>query len=179
MSLIDKTYFVADISLPKSEFDNIQTYIDRFEKPALISLLGYDLYKKLITTPTEEPYKSLINGAEYEVVYNGKTILVKWNGLKNAEKISLIAYYIYCYYLRSIVSSTQSVGEVKSKQVNSEYANVYGKIMAAWTNFEDLYGSKYDSKVIPSAYNYLTAKSVDFPTWIFTELTGSMNGHDL
>lgn len=179
MSLIDKTYFKADIALPKSDFDNIASFITKFEKDVLISLLGYELYKKVIETPLVEPYKSLIEGTEYSVYYNGKNRLVKWNGLVNADKISLISYYTYCYYLRSIVSSTQQVGEVKHKQINSDNANVFGKIIAAWSNFESLYGSSYDKKIVPSAYNYLTEKSDLFPEWIFTELTGSMNSHDL
>lgn len=181
MSITDKTYFKADITLPKSEFDNIQEYIDRYEKTVLIDLLGYKYYKEVIKTGVDlvEPFKSLVEGKEYEDTYNGKTILVKWNGLKNTEKVSLISYYVYCYYMRSLTSSTQSVGEVKSKQANSNYANIFGKVLAAWTNFENLYGSSNDSKVTPSAYNYLFKHRSDFPDWIFTELKGSMNSHDL
>jgi hypothetical protein len=181
MSIIDKTYFKADITLPKSEFDNIQEFIDKFEKDVLIDLLGYKYYKEVIKTGANliEPFKSLVEGKEYEDTYNGKTILVKWNGLKNAEKVSLISYYVYCYCMRSLVSSTQSVGETKSKQANSTYANIFGKVLAAWTNFEKLYGSANNSKVTPSAYNYLLKHESDFPDWIFTELEGSMNSHDL
>lgn len=179
MSLIDKTYFIGEVSLPKSDFDAIETYISRFEPEVLTSLLGYELYSKLSVVSLVEPYKSLIEGAEYSVEYNGRTTLVKWNGLKNDNKKSLIAYYVYVYYLRKIISSVQSVGTVKAKQENSSLANPFGKILAAWVSFESLYGSVLDSILIPSAYNYLNAHKTNFPEWIFTELNGSMNSHDL
>lgn len=179
MSLIDKTYFFGSINLPKSDYDSIQASIDRFEKEVLISLLGYELYSKFIITPLIEPWKSLVEGKEYEVTYNGRVTKVKWNGLKNTDKISLIAYYVYCYHIRGIISSTQSVGEIKSKQQNSDNANAFGKIFSSWVMFEELYGKTGDSLLKPTAYNFLYAHKSDYPEWIFSELKGSMNSHDL
>lgn len=179
MLFIDKTYFTGNITLPKSDYDTIELSINVLEKRVLIDLLGYELYSKLTTNSVDEPYKSLVEGKEYEVNYNGRVTKVKWNGFKNSEKISLIAYYVYCYHLRGIISSTQSVGEIKSKQQNSDNANAFGKIFSSWVMFEELYGKPGDSLLKPTAYNFLYAHKNDYPEWIFSELKGSMNSHDL
>lgn len=172
-NILDKTLFVGDLYLPKDSFSNIDLFITKFEKVVLINLLGYEEYKKLIATPTLEPYKSLIDGAEFTVQSNGVSETLKWDGLKQ-----LIACYVYCYYMKNSVSSTQSVGETKSIQENSGNANIFGKVLSAWTQFENLYGSEYEN-LEPTAYAYIYSKKDLFPKWRFTELTGSINSHDL
>lgn len=180
-NFIDKSYFVADIMLVKGDYDNIESYITRFEKDVLTYLLGYELYAALVDGAANEPYKSLLNGEVYEISQNGKTKKVKWAGLKNTDLSSLIAYYVYCEYLRNKVVSIQQVGAVLSKQENSSIASILGKIFSAWTRFEELYGYYGQSPLIPSAYNYLTAKKdlPEFECWEFTSLKGSINSHDL
>lgn len=175
-NFIDKSYFVADIMLVKGDYDNIETYITRFEKDVLTYLLGYELYAAIEAGAANEPYKSLLDGEVYEISQNGKTKKVKWAGLK-----SLIAYYVYCEYLRNKVISVQQVGAVLSKQENSSNASILGKIFSAWAKFEELYGYYGQNPFIPSAYNYLTAKKdlPEFECWEFTSLKGSINSHDL
>lgn len=178
-NLIDKDYFIGEINLPKNDFDNIELFITRREPIVLKNLLGYDEYKAMIDGTANSPYKELIEGAEYEVQYNGNTRTVKWNGLQNEDKISLLAYYVYCYYMRNLVSSTQSVGETKSKQENSYNADIYAKVLAADTLFEELYGYYGQDKLVPSAYNYLYAHKDDFPNWEFTDMQANFNSHGL
>lgn len=177
-NLIDKTYFILDINLPDSKFTDLDTYIAKYEPEVLKMLLGYELYELMITSPTVEPYKSLIEGAEYTVQHNGRSQKVKWNGFTNTEFISLIAYYVYYWYNRDKASLTNTVGEVKSKQENSYNATQASKIMNAWSRLEELYGCPGQSELIASAYNYLTEKETDFPEWIFTNL-GNVNSFDL
>ena len=180
-NFIDKSYFRADIMLPKGEYDNIETHIARFEKEVLTYLLGYELHTALVAGAAVEPYKSLLNGKVYEISQNGKTKKVKWNGLKNTDLSSLIGYYVYCEYLRNQVLSIQQVGAVFSKQENSNIASVNGKIFSAWASFEELYGYYGQNPLIPSAYNYLTKHKdlPEFECWEFTSLRGSINSHDL
>lgn len=173
-NLITKTAFVGEINLAKDSYDDIELFVTRFQPVILVDLLGYDLYKLTIAGASGEPYKALIDGGEYQVVYNGITVTLLWRGLKD-----LLAYYVYCEYMRRRVTLTQSVGETTSKQKNSNVASVNHKILSAWVIFEELYGHVGDSITVPSAYNYLTAKLADFPTWRFTELTGTLNSHDL
>lgn len=178
-TLIDKSYFIADINLPKSDIDNIQEYIDKFEPKVLINLLGYKLYKMMMADQNSDRFKKLIEGSEYEIEYSGKNTLVNWVGLKNTIKESLIAYYVYTYFLKEQVVTVQQNGVLKSRNENSDYANAFGKIMSAWMKFEHLYGSYRNDLITPSAYNFLKKHEADYPEWIFTELKGSINSHDL
>ena len=178
-NFIDKSYFITDITLPKSSFDDIESFVERFEREVLQYLLGFPLYLSLINNKTVEPYKSLIDGAEYEVSLNGITYMINWSGLRGTAKQSLIAYYVYCEYMSNKVTSTQSVGETKSIQENSSNVGIVSKVLSAYVKFEELYGYNGQSVLVPSAYNYLKANLTDFPNWYFTELKGGVNSHDL
>lgn len=180
-NFVDKSYFIGTINLPKSDLtvENLELFITQFEEDVLIKLLGYTLYKEVIENQNDEPYKSLIEGKEYEIEYNGETRKVKWNGLKNDDKVSLIAFYTYCYFMSNEVSSTQTTGEKKSITENSKEASVALKVMRANSNFEELYGYYGQNELIPSAYNYLTEHEDLFPNWEFTDMKNNYNSHDL
>lgn len=190
MALIDSTYFKGDILLTnKTDLaTDISEAIARYEKEILISLLGYKLYKLMIANPTVEPYKSLIEGAEFELTFDGITQLQKWNGLKNADKESLISYYVYYKYQERNFIKPSGIGTVKPKAENSELATPVWKMVNAWNNMINLYGlipnswfitscvsiiqpdgsAIYDN--MPSAFNYMNANIDLFPDWIFTPL---------
>lgn len=181
-NLITKAYFKADIQLPTGAYDNLDLFITKFQKECLMYLLGYELYALLeeamtVVAPATvlEPYKSLIDGAEY-LVGDRK---VKWNGLKNSDEVSLLANYVYCEYLRNRVTETTPSGETVSNNENSNQASVFAKIFNAWNKFEELYGYNGQDEMIPSAYNYLMVHQTDFPKWYFTSLYGSINSHGL
>lgn len=173
-TIIDKTVFVGDIHLPKSQYDNIDTFVAKFEPIVLVYLLGEPLYRLMQNNAAQEPYKSLVEGSDYIVKVNNQELTIHYPGLAN-----LIAYYVYCEYQRHNVTSTQSVGEVKSKQENSYNADVNLKVFSAWAKFEELYGYLGQSITSPSAYHYLYKNKELFPSWIFTDLKGSINSHDL
>ena len=185
-NIITKSYFKVDIELPKGTYDVVDDFINTFEPEVLIYLLGYEVYSLLMeyitATPPEEgeppvvsPFKALLEGTEYDV--DGHK--VKWIGLANDQERSLIAYYVYCEYQRNRVTSSQSAGETVSITENSKPASILAKLFSAWNRFEELYGYSGQDKLIPSAYNYLMAHQSDFPKWLFTELKGSINSHDL
>jgi hypothetical protein len=173
-TIIDKTLFVADIHLAKGVYDDIDTFISRYEPEVLDYLLGPALYQLFDNAQDEEPYKFLIDGKEYSVIKAGETITVKFPGVKK-----LIAYYVYCEYMRKQITSTQSVGEIKSKSENSRNANIFGKLFSAAVRFEKLYGYSSQDILEPSAYNFLYEHSDLFPHWNFTDLRGNLNSHDL
>lgn len=180
-NLTDIGYFVGDITLPTGQFsvNDLNLFIDKFEPEVLTKLLGYTLYKKLIASPTDPDIVKLVSGSEYTIEYNGNERLVKWAGLKNDLKISLIAYYVYVEFMRSRVTHTQSIGETKSIQENSTNANIFAKVMSARTRFDDLYGYMNQSTLAPSAYNFLKEHEDNYPEWEFSNEQGSINSHDL
>lgn len=188
-NLIDSTYFKGDILLTnKTDLaSDISEAIARYEKEILVSLLGYKLYKNIIATPTIEPYKSLIEGAEFELTFDGITQLQKWNGFKNSDKISLIAYFVYYKYQERNFTKPSGIGVIKPKAEAAETVTPVWKMVEAWNNMIELYGFipnncfhgqstiiKPDGNHIvnndASAYNYMCANLALFPDWIFTPL---------
>jgi len=178
MSLIDSTYFAFDINVPASDYNNLDAYITKYEKEILMKLLGYELYKLVAaydagTSP--QRIKDLVEGKEYTLT-SGE--LIKWNGLKNTDKISLIAYYTYYWFVRDNSTSLEGIGNRKLTGENSEAANSGMKISAAWTKLKALYGGFGESKYVPSAYNFLSNYEGDYPEWEFDSI-GSINNWDL
>lgn len=178
MSLIDKTYFTGDINLPSQVLDGdyatITGYITKYEKEVLIMLLGYDLYKELKAEIDEGVYSTkwdnFVNGAEYIVEYGSETYTVKWNGLVNTEKVSLIAYYIYYQFIRDNVTDTTIIGEVLSQSENSTRVTPADKMVSAYNSFVSLYGTLNDGEFHPSSYRYLYENESDYDKWLFTEV---------
>lgn len=175
MSLIDGSYFNLDINTPDNEYQNIQEFIDRYEPEILKQLLGLELYRLVIEeTPTEQRILDLRDGVDYDV--DGVTY--HWNGLINDDQISLIAYYVYYYYVRFNMSENSTIGQVKVKPENGSVANPSLTVQDAWTRLEQLYGSAYYPTAYESAYGFLNYFKDIFPEWIFQEI-GSVNAFDL
>lgn len=168
MSLIDSTYFVFDLNLPVGTFSDLPGYITRFEPQILERVFGYELAKEIQEYDSEtavEPLKSLIEGAEFTVDER----LYKWKGLVNAEKLSLIAYYVYYWQRRCTVTVTTAQGE-KSRNTENMGSAEYGiKIMAAW-----------DAMIeeIKNCYAFIKANEADYPTFQGSYF-GSVNAFDL
>lgn len=120
-NLIDNTYFINEISLPVDEISSeLTSYITRYEKEILIKILGYDLYKSFTDAldgygVLADKWQYLRDGLEYLV----SGVYYNWSGLINAEKESLISYYVF--YQFSCHSSTynSSVGGQIIKGENS------------------------------------------------------------
>ena len=190
MSIIDSTYFQGEILLTnKTDLStDIAQAINQYEKEILISLMGYETYKLMTAGAAVEPYKSLIEGAEFELTFDGITQTLKWEGLKNSIKESLIAYYIYYKYQERNFIKPGAIATVKPKAENSEVVSPYPKMVNAWNRMIELYGytpnawfkrsgsqlMQPDGEMIfnfaPSAYNYMSANIDYFPKWIFTPL---------
>jgi hypothetical protein len=162
--LIDYTYFIGDINLPAQVLTGsnppIDAYIERYEKEALMNLLGYDLYKafkaEIDTSPQafSAVWSGLVSGEEYTV----GSYLRKWEGLVNAEKCSLIAYLVYFHYLKDQVTSYESVGAVTGLAENASRAAADGLIVNAWNRYVELRNE---------AIEYITANLTDYPKLIF------------
>ncbi|MCK5607628.1 hypothetical protein KAR91_37435 [Candidatus Pacearchaeota archaeon] len=177
--LIDTTYFVGEISLPArvltGDFADISPFIVKYEREALIELIGYTLYKQLKVEIDAASYTTkwdrLVNGHEYTIDYLGDSHLVKWNGLINSELDSLLAYYIYYRYVQYHITHTSSVGEVLNLTENSARISASQKMVDAWNKFVDLRGLPNDQEINPTAYNFLNEFEDDetngYDPWLF------------
>lgn len=194
MPFIDSTYFVGEINIPDAALDSSLTQaISQYEREILISLLGYKLYAFLIAdctnnVPATQKYLDLVNGVEFTQNYNGVDILLKWNGLKNTDLQSLIAYYVFYKYVERDTTRLKGSGvsmQTSNQQEQWVRVSPVDKMLNARDRMRQLYGiipvgrKKHYSDTItpsyafnadPSAYNFLLAKTVDYPDWIFTPI---------
>jgi hypothetical protein len=116
-NLIDITYFVNDISLPvDTQTAQINAKIRMYEPIILTDVLGYDLYKKMLAGPTDQKYLDLINGKEYKA----EGVYYNWRGLVNANKDSLIAYYVWIKFVQADKGYVSGSGVKQLETENSK-----------------------------------------------------------
>jgi hypothetical protein len=166
--LIDSTYFVNEIYLSTNEFQTLTSSIERYEKDYLQKVLGYSLAKDVAaySETSTDAVKALVEGAEYES--NGYTL--KWNGLKNTDKISAIAFYVYCRYLEDRATIDTPIGSIDPNHENSNKADESHKYIKAWANCVELTGHSYQSWDEPSMFKFILSNQEDYPTCIFKPL---------
>jgi len=191
-NLINEDYFIRDINIPSNDTSAvamINSEIEKYQELVLIQVLGYDLYSKFIADPdSEQRFKDIRDGAEFEFNFCGKTVKRKYVGLVNAKKESLIAYFTYFYLISNKVTFTSSTGEVIADNENSKPASSNQKLVRAWNNFIEMSGDitnkdyyyilGYFDKLnlssyvhvndAPSLYNFLLANKEVYPEWEFT-----------
>ena len=191
---IDSTYFVGEISIPNATSANVTSInqaIEQYEKEILIQLLGYKLYSLLVDdctdgVPETQIYKDLVDGAEFDLEYHGEAITMKWEGLRNASKLSLLAYYAFFKYVEREVTHLSGTGVILTPSGKGVRASSVNKLCNAWERMRSLYGvvppnyKPYFSYPIkgknlpcvfscePSAYNFLFTNRSDYPDWVFT-----------
>jgi len=148
MAIIDKTYFRYPLSVPfqgDTAQTELQYYIDRYEKEFLTYALGnslYDAFMAGLAEPTiAQKWLDLRDGKTYNVVgFDGKTYPIKWNGLKNTEKKSFIAFMVYWHILKdSYERFGNSLGISESE--NTTHSNPLLRMVLAFNDGIDLYGS--------------------------------------
>lgn len=195
MSFIDSTYFTGEIAIPGAASETTLTQaITQYEKEILIKLLGYKLYSLLQAdisggAPVTQKYIDLVDGKEYTLTYNGTEYLVKWEGLANTAKQSLIAYYVFYKYVERNITSFYGTGVSQANvQEGWQRVNPASKMVNAWERMRELYGKippeykqYYDAPILGanmslvyelsgSAYNFLLTNKTDYLDWVFTPL---------
>jgi hypothetical protein len=161
MPLIDTTYFTGEINIPNAGVsgnasDTLLIYfIKQFETEFLVKALGRNLYRGFMTAlglnvttgayanvangkaadSVDQKWKDLLNGKEY-TDQNGD--LQKWKGFISLSddgttiKQSIIANYVYYWFMRNNASQTTSSGEAKGSSENSAPVSPRFKMCNAW-----------------------------------------------
>jgi len=181
MYIIDSTYFQAPkreipnlIEADSKSFAELELLIDEKCRLLLLSFLtkeqvteleSYLAYGLLPVPPTGVPAKwvQLINGTTY--VKNDVTLI--WNGLiysKGTYKGSLLADYVYYYWLTENVSYMTGVGDAKANPKGASLVIPTQRIVNTWNDFVKAYQSDYGrgwvdydyrmSGVYPWCWNY-------------------------
>ena len=170
MSLLDLTYFDGtDRSLPQGTYNSIQAHIDQYEREILIQLLGYDLAKLVLaySVSSDQRIKDIVDGKEYTV----DAYTVKWNGLLNTDKVSLLADYVYIKYVTNKQVMFQNTGVVVSATENGVVIGAGPLIQSAGYRLRELAGYPGQDGLAASLYNFLMNNQADYSEWVFNEYT--------
>lgn len=137
-----------------SALSTLTDEIEEKEAELLLAALGYEQFAELmaqfnsdgtyVTTPVQK-WVDLVDGKEY----NGK----KWKGLRyeaGDKKISLIAYYVFFYYLQEDFTTYSTTGIQAAKAENSVSQTPNQKQAQVWNKFVDMYNG--DSANKPSLF---------------------------
>lgn len=114
--------------------ENLQLFIDVFERELLVNALGITLYDEFVAelpVPTTQKWIDLLDGVTYST--NGKSY--RWDGLVGFEMQSLIAFYIYCQYLRNGSTVYTTTGTVLLNSANSQNVDPTPKYIVNYNNF--------------------------------------------
>lgn len=170
MSLIDSSYFNFEINVDTDDdYSDMTNIIARYEPEILRRLLGYDLAKSVMAYANPGSTQAIIDLVDGKEYTNGSGQLVKWIGLKNSEKISLIAYYVFYWYAKNRATMSASLGELKPATENAQQVSAADRVSGAWLRLRELY---------EDAYCFLSEHEQDYPEWVFQSL-GSVNSFNL
>lgn len=168
--IIDTSYFLTKsvfipnaVSQPSiggntpTSIVQLQQEIDEKEAKLLIQSLGYEQYAELMDQfeadgswklTALDKWKELVDG----VTYDDK----RWNGLRytfGTKKISLIANYVFFYYLSSDSSTYTSTGVQVPNAENSDRQTPNNKQADAWNEFVRMYNGSGSCRTMPSFFN--------------------------
>jgi hypothetical protein len=179
MYIINDTYFnspkreVANLNEPDSKsFAELESLIDEKCRLLLLDFLTIeqvqDLETYLVngllpenaqsTNPLDPDYVpnmwlELIKGVNYEV----NDVNLKWNGLaysKGTYKGSLLADYVYSFWLESQVSYMTGVGDAKGNPKGANLVNPTQRYVNTWNDFVKAYQGVYAYNGYYDWWNY-------------------------
>lgn len=169
-----------------SEATQLQMEIDSREYELLVSFLGAEQTNELLDqfetngtfkSTALQKWKDLVDGVD------------NWRGLRftiGTKKISLIAYYVFYYYLGESYSTFNTTGVQVSESKNANTISPIQKQVNAWNSFVELYngiseGIDYrffwdrinylntdNNNNVITLYDFMQSKPTDYDSSFFT-----------
>lgn len=133
-------YFKGVLSIPnlstgKPDRTWIDTVIEQYEFQLLTTLFGYDMavlvQDEIDNSTGNTPYTEIVNGVQYT---DNAGVVRNWRGFVNSEKVSPLANYFYCEYLRFKEVNTSGIGEMRLAAENARLADGSVKLTRAWND---------------------------------------------
>lgn len=139
--IIDATYFIGEINIAQlgqpEVLESVNRFIAKYEKKFMREFFGYELSEKIYLeneTPTDPDIALILNGAIVTIC--GKTY--EWLGLKNAEKISPIANYVFFYYTEDLLTNQSGIGQTFNRAENADVVSPDSKLAFVWNEMIEL-----------------------------------------
>ena len=206
--IINGTYFVGDIYLSQvgdsassivNNNEVLQNFIDEYEPDILIKALGRKLYNEFsnqleddgtLKPGVDQKWNDLLEGKEYvvgDITYYWKGLVTTVGSLKK----SLMAYYVFYWYVKKGLTQSTTLGTVKASSQNSEPANATPEMTQAWRKLYEWYGGadhghsalRYSYKGVQvedyfgadnskevSLYTFLLDNESNYDHWYFTPI---------
>lgn len=162
MSLIDITYFYGEINIAQIDqqtvLSTVRNFIKKYEPQCLNQLLGVGFALEFldnilpVSGDMEQRWIDLLYGKTYE--YHGKTY--QWMGFINDLKESVLANYVYYWWVRKEVQQTTGMGQVKPSGENGSITSSQNTTIRAWNEMVEW---------AHSLVLYLDANRDVYPEW--------------
>lgn len=182
MYLIDKTYFIKNISVPNTEeptsdeSESLDMSIDRYVRQFLQVTLGNVLFTDLDSNVTDgeleitapQKWLNLVNG----YAYTKDGVDYVWQGLKyelGLYKVSLLAHYTYVNHYQNTINSV--LGQVGIEPKNGVVVNPTEHLVSVWNEFVEMYQgancsngvvTHYDNVLFVDYYQYKESGYVSY-----------------
>ena len=117
--LINKSDFTGDYALVKSNSDDINLFIEKYEKEILMQLLGSDLLVLFQADLTNQVPQTAI----YLDIYNAFVKEVGGWKVESKGMKDMCLAYVYFYYLRKLKIKASMNGAVVNETENSTQSN--------------------------------------------------------
>lgn len=168
MYIINAFYFQGDKAIPNalelnsSVNEVLEYFIDNKVRLLLKNALGYELFAELdsyivngvLDVNAPQKWLNLVNGCEFTL--NSKTF--KWQGLKYTEgtvKISLLADFVYYYFIENEAIKNTGVGLVNVNSKNAKNVSYNSTLTKHWNSFILQYqGQLHEQKHMFFDFNY-------------------------
>lgn len=141
--IIDQSYFVREINVPQlsqpAVWEGLQLFGNKYQKRFLKEVFGLELAKLIEAYLADEPNGEtriglIVNGAEF--LYSGEEQI--WGGLRNTEKLSPLANYIFYHFTNDGITSLSQVGETFSQAENSQRVSPDARLVFAWIEMVEM-----------------------------------------
>lgn len=207
--IINSSYFIGEIHLSQvgagastkvNSNDKFQIFVDEYEREIINKGLGKQLadefYSNIDSTTGE-----LLPGADakWDRLLNGHTytksnLQYYWQGLISESgtfKSSLMAYYVYFYYILQGATQQSTMGILKADAENSKTASATPKMVKAWRKMYDWYSGdnnhyhpyniQVKNRIVftdyygdgnreVSLYTFIKDNESDYDNWVFTPI---------
>jgi hypothetical protein len=134
--VIDKTYFIRELNIAQlsdvAVAESLDLFIAKYEPIFLKRLFGPVLGAEILIGSLEEQpspiIEFLLDGGLFEQDGN----IYTWDGLRNANKISPIANFVFFHFVNDRITQQSGIGEVKPLGQNSEVVSADERLVMVW-----------------------------------------------